>query len=92
MKNVNNFRAYLRNRSSTSKKVIVLLVIMIAPIMSFGQSFFDKYESMKGVTSGVIGQKMFKMIGFITINWLKLYKFHYLQLFQGLVVFVRFYK
>ena len=68
MKNVNNFCAYIRNRSNVTKKAIVLLAIMIAPIVSFGQSFFDKYESMKGVTSGVIGQKMFKMIATIDVD------------------------
>lgn len=68
MKYVNNLHVYLRNRSNVSKKAIVLLAIMIAPLFSFGQSFFDKYESMKGVTSGVIGQKMFKMIATIDVD------------------------
>lgn len=68
MKNVNNLHVYLRNRSNVSKKVIVLLAIMIVPMISFGQTFFDKYESMKGVTSGVIGQKMFKMIATIDVD------------------------
>lgn len=68
MKNLKNMRTYLRTRSKVSKKVIVLLAIIIAPITTFGQSFFNKYESMKGVTSGVISQKMFKMIATIDVD------------------------
>ncbi|OBX24612.1 uncharacterized protein DUF4252 [Gelidibacter algens] len=68
MKKLNNLRTYLHKASSTSKKTVVLLAIMIAPMVSFGQSFFDKYESMKGVTSGVISQKMFKMIATIDVD------------------------
>ncbi|WP_299390485.1 DUF4252 domain-containing protein [uncultured Gelidibacter sp.] len=68
MKNVINLRAYLQNRTYVSKKALLLLAIMIAPMVSFGQSFFSKYESMKGVTSGVISQKMFKMIATIDVD------------------------
>lgn len=68
MKNFKNLRADLQKRSAASKKTIVLLALMIAPMVSFGQSFFSKYESMKGVTSGVISQKMFKMIATIDVN------------------------
>lgn len=68
MKHVKNLRSYLQNRSTMSKKAIILLAIMIAPMVSFGQSFFSKYESMKGVTSGVISQKMFKMIATIDVD------------------------
>lgn len=68
MKNLKNLRAYLQKRNDMSKKAVVLLALMIAPMVSFGQSFFNKYESMKGVTSGVISQKMFKMIATIDVN------------------------
>ena len=59
---------YLRKKAAVGKKAILLLAIMIVPMVTFGQSFFDKYESMKGVTSGVIGQKMFKMIATIDVD------------------------
>ncbi|WP_051209708.1 DUF4252 domain-containing protein [Gelidibacter mesophilus] len=68
MKNLKNLQAYLQTKTDLSKKTVVLLAIMIAPMVSFGQSFFDKYESMKGVTSGVISQKMFKMIATIDVD------------------------
>src|SRR5690606_2504682 len=68
MRNLKNLRVYLQKKRDVSKKAVVLLAILIAPMLSFGQSFFDKYESMKGVTSGVISQKMFKMIATIDVD------------------------
>lgn len=68
MKNQMTLSVYLRKKAAVGKKAILLLAIMIVPMVTFGQSFFDKYESMKGVTSGVIGQKMFKMIATIDVD------------------------
>ncbi|TDU39723.1 uncharacterized protein DUF4252 [Gelidibacter sediminis] len=68
MKNVKQLRTYLQMGSNLSKTAIIALAIMILPMLSFGQSFFSKYESMKGVTSGVISQKMFKMIATIDVD------------------------
>lgn len=50
------------------KKLIIVLAIIIAPMMSFGQSVFDKYEDMQGVSSFVINQKMFSMLASISVN------------------------
>lgn len=50
------------------KKLIIVLAIIIAPMMSFGQSIFDKYEDMQGVSSFVINQKMFSMLASISVN------------------------
>ena len=41
------------------RKLVLIIAIVMAPLMSFGQGLFDKYEDMDGVTSGVINQKMF---------------------------------
>ncbi|TXE10700.1 DUF4252 domain-containing protein [Gelidibacter salicanalis] len=68
MKNVTTVLDYLKGRKDVSKKAILVLALMVAPMLSFGQSFFSKYESMKGVTSGVISQKMFKMIATIDVD------------------------
>jgi len=68
MKNVTTVLDYLKDRKDLSKKAILVLALMVAPMLSFGQSFFSKYESMKGVTSGVISQKMFKMIATIDVD------------------------
>ena len=50
------------------KKIIVLIAIITLPIMSFGQSIFDKFEDMDGVTSVVVNQKMFNMLASIEVN------------------------
>lgn len=50
------------------KKLVILLAIIIAPVMSFGQSVFDKYEDMDGVSSFVMTQKMFNMLASINVN------------------------
>ncbi|MCK7589929.1 DUF4252 domain-containing protein [Subsaxibacter sp. CAU 1640] len=50
------------------KKLVILLAIIIAPVMSFGQSVFDKYEDMDGVSSFVLTQKMFNMLATINID------------------------
>lgn len=44
------------------KKLVVILAIALAPIVTFGQSVFDKFEDMDGVTSVIVNQKMFKML------------------------------
>lgn len=50
------------------KKFVIVLAIIIAPIVSFGQNMFDKYEDMDGVSSFVINQKMFSMLASIDVN------------------------
>lgn len=50
------------------KKLILIIAIAVLPIMSFGQSIFDKFEDMDGVTSVVVNQKMFKMLASIEVN------------------------
>lgn len=51
------------------KKLILVIAIIVAPLMSFGQGLFDKYEDMDGVTSGVINQKMFSMLASINVDF-----------------------
>ena len=50
------------------KKLVIVFAIIIAPMMSFGQSIFDKYEDMEGVSSFVMTQKMFNMLAKINID------------------------
>lgn len=50
------------------KKLILIIAIALTSVVSFGQSMFEKYEDMKGVSSGVINQKMFSMIASIDID------------------------
>lgn len=50
------------------KKLVVIAVLALMPIVSFGQSIFDKYEDQEGVTSVIVNQKMFSMLAGINID------------------------
>jgi hypothetical protein len=51
------------------KKLVFIIAIMVAPLMSFAQGgLFDKYEDMEGVGSGVVNSKMFEMIATIDMD------------------------
>ncbi len=51
------------------KKLIVIIAVALTSSLTFAQGgLFDKYEDMKGVTSGVINQKMFSMLASIDVN------------------------
>ena len=45
------------------KKVIVIIAVMLMSVTGFSQSVFDKFEDQEGVTSVILNQKMFKMLG-----------------------------
>ena len=68
MKNLKNFHKYLINKNIMSKKLVLILAIILSPIVSSGQSIFDKYEDLEDVTSVVINQKMFKMLAKMGID------------------------
>ena len=44
------------------KKLVIVLAIVLAPMVSFGQGMFDKYEDMEEVASVIINSKMFEML------------------------------
>ena len=50
------------------KKLVLIIAIIVAPLMSFGQSIFDEFEDMDGCTSVVVSQKMFSMLANIQVN------------------------
>ena len=50
------------------KKVILIVAVVMTSVMSFGQSIFDQFEDMDGVTSVVVTSKMFNMLTQIEIN------------------------
>ncbi|VAV83876.1 FIG00651935: hypothetical protein [hydrothermal vent metagenome] len=50
------------------KNLVLIIAIVIAPVMSYGQGLFDKYEDMDGVSSFVVNQKMFSMLASIDID------------------------
>lgn len=50
------------------KNIVLIIAVIIAPVMSYGQSLFDKYEDLDEVTSVVVNQKMFNMLSQIEIK------------------------
>lgn len=50
------------------KKLIMLVVFALITVVSYAQSPFDKYEDVKGVTSIVMNQKMFKLLSKVDLN------------------------
>jgi len=44
------------------KKIIVLIALVIAPAVSFGQSMFDKLENMEDVSSFIVNKDAFQLL------------------------------
>ncbi len=44
------------------KKIIVLIALVIAPVVSFGQSMFDKLENMDEVSSFIVNKDAFQLL------------------------------
>lgn len=68
MNNLKNHHEHKSKLSFVSKRIIVLIAIVIAPMMSFGQGVFDQFEDLENVSSVVVNQKMFKMLADLQIN------------------------
>jgi len=50
------------------KKATIALALMMAPVVTFAQSIFDKFEDHPDVASVVVNQKMFSMLASIDID------------------------
>ena len=46
-------------------KLIIAVVLVIAPVFSYAQSQFDKFEDIEGVTSVIVSQKAFSLMSTI---------------------------
>jgi len=57
MKNLN--KIYKMN----TKKVILLLLLAVTPLVSFSQSLFEKYEDLDDVTTVVVTKSAFRLMG-----------------------------
>jgi hypothetical protein len=44
------------------KKTIILIALIVAPVVSFGQSMFDKLENMEVVSSFIINKDAFQLL------------------------------
>jgi len=50
------------------KKLVLIIAVAMTSVMSYGQSIFDQFEDMDGVTSMVVNNKMFSMLASIEVN------------------------
>lgn len=50
------------------KKLIVITALLLAPVVTFAQGIFDKYEDVEEVSSFVINQKAFRMLATIDMD------------------------
>lgn len=66
------------------KKIIFTALIAITTLVSNAQSPFDKFEEVKGVTSIVMNQKMFKLLSKVDLNSSDPEMKEYLQLINNL--------
>ena len=46
-------------------KLIIVVILVIAPVFSYAQSQFDKFEDIEGVTSVIVTQKAFSLMSSI---------------------------
>ncbi|MBF8149314.1 DUF4252 domain-containing protein [Winogradskyella sp. F6397] len=51
-----------------SKKIVIITAFLLAPVLTFAQGIFDKYEDNDEVTSFVINQKMIRMLASIDMD------------------------
>ena len=50
------------------KKLVLIIAILVAPMATYGQSLFDKYEENEEVTSVIFTQKVFRMLAELKID------------------------
>jgi len=50
------------------KKITLILMMAIAPVISWGQNAFDAFENAKDVTSVVVTKNMFKLLSKMDLN------------------------
>lgn len=50
------------------KKILIILVIAVLPIVGFSQSLFDKYEDLDNVSAVVVNRSMFNLLSKIDVE------------------------
>lgn len=50
------------------KKIAIVILMMCSSLMVTAQNEFDKFESVRGVSSMVMNQKMFKLLSKVDLN------------------------
>lgn len=57
-----------KTTSTMFKKATIALALIMAPVVTFAQSVFDKFEDHPDVASVVVNQKMFSMIASLDLD------------------------
>ncbi|MDN3723743.1 DUF4252 domain-containing protein [Aequorivita sp. SDUM287046] len=50
------------------KKIVIILILTLAPLVSWSQNAFDSFEDEKDVTSVVVTKNMFKLLSKMDLN------------------------
>ncbi|MDX1471339.1 MAG: DUF4252 domain-containing protein [Flavobacteriaceae bacterium] len=50
------------------KQLVVIVALILTPVLTFGQSIFDKFEDYDEVASVIVNQKMFSMLAKIDVD------------------------
>jgi len=50
------------------KKIVLVIVLAILPMLINAQSIFDKYEDLQGVQSVIVNQKAFSMLATLNVD------------------------
>lgn len=72
------------------KKIIVLIALIIAPAVSFGQSMFDKLENMDNVSSVIVNKDAFQLLSKFKMDDNKSEEMEVFRMIQNLELFKMF--
>ncbi|CAM3482033.1 DUF4252 domain-containing protein [Zobellia roscoffensis] len=50
------------------KKILIVLIVAVLPVMGFSQSLFDKYEDLDKVSAVVVNRSMFNLLSKIDVE------------------------
>lgn len=50
------------------KKIVIVIVMAVLPLMGFSQSLFDKYEDLDNVSAVVVNRSMFNLLSKIDVE------------------------
>ena len=53
------------------KKIILFIALTVVPVVSYGQSIFDKLEDMEGVSSAIVSKDAFEILSKFNIESLE---------------------
>tara|TARA_R110002050_G_scaffold3935_3_gene20144 strand:- start:9972 stop:10568 length:597 start_codon:yes stop_codon:yes gene_type:complete len=55
-------------KSKKMKKIIIIALVTVLPLIGFSQSMFDKFEDLDNVSAVVVNESMFKLLSKINVE------------------------